>query len=60
MQDPLFIVSDIWLEYIKLESQHPDGRPENAGKIHYRAVKTLVGSSNQEFIKKYTLMQTAD
>ena len=53
-------VSVVWLDYIKLESSHPNGKPENAGKIHFRAVKALEGSANQEFIKKYTLMQTAE
>lgn len=49
---------DLWLEYIKLESSHTSGKPENVGKIHFRALKALKGSLNQEFIRKYTLMQT--
>ncbi|KAL4240666.1 U3 snoRNP protein [Mactra antiquata] len=49
---------DIWLEFIKLESNHSKGKPENVGKLHYRAVKALDGALNQEFIKKYTLLQT--
>lgn len=50
--------TDLWLDYIKLEASHPQGKPENAGKIHFRAVKSLVGSANHDFVRRYTLEQT--
>ncbi|XP_045211690.2 U3 small nucleolar RNA-associated protein 6 homolog [Mercenaria mercenaria] len=50
---------DLWLDYIKLESSHEHGKPASVGNIHFRAVKALTGTLNQEFIKKYTLLQTS-
>lgn len=50
---------DLWLDYIKLESSHPRGKPENVADIHFRAVKALTGTLNQEFIQKFTLLQTS-
>lgn len=50
--------ADIWIDYIKLEMTHPQGKPENIGNIHYRAVKQLNGELNQEFITQFTLLQT--
>ncbi|XP_069125421.1 U3 small nucleolar RNA-associated protein 6 homolog [Argopecten irradians] len=50
--------ADLWIDYIQLEQTHPQGRPEDAGNIHFRAVKCLEGELNQQFITKYTLLQT--
>uniref|UniRef100_A0A8C2UHC8 UTP6 small subunit processome component n=1 Tax=Coturnix japonica TaxID=93934 RepID=A0A8C2UHC8_COTJA len=50
--------SDLWLEYIKEELSHPQGKPEHAGSIHWRAVKMLEGDQVEDFISKYTLLQT--
>ncbi|NXT46260.1 UTP6 protein, partial [Pluvianellus socialis] len=50
--------SDIWLDYIKEELNHPHGKPENCGNIHWRAMKVLQGDLVEDFVSKYTLLQT--
>ncbi|XP_073708450.1 U3 small nucleolar RNA-associated protein 6 homolog [Garra rufa] len=48
---------DLWMNYIKEElGRH--GNPENCGKLHWRAVKTLEGESVERFTAQYTLLQT--
>uniref|UniRef100_A0A8C2EAY3 UTP6 small subunit processome component n=1 Tax=Cyprinus carpio TaxID=7962 RepID=A0A8C2EAY3_CYPCA len=48
---------DLWMDYIKEElGRH--GNPENCGKLHWRAVKTLEGESVERFTTQYTLLQT--
>uniref|UniRef100_A0A8C1PGK3 UTP6 small subunit processome component n=1 Tax=Cyprinus carpio TaxID=7962 RepID=A0A8C1PGK3_CYPCA len=48
---------DLWMDYIKEElGRH--GNPENCGKLHWRAVKTLEGESVEHFTTQYTLLQT--
>ncbi|KAH0629235.1 hypothetical protein JD844_011165 [Phrynosoma platyrhinos] len=49
---------DLWLDYIKEELTHPQGKPENCGSIHWRAMKALQGEQVDTFISKYTLLQT--
>ncbi|XP_040185169.1 U3 small nucleolar RNA-associated protein 6 homolog [Rana temporaria] len=49
---------DLWLSYIKEELSHSDGKPENCGPIHWRAMKVLQGENVEQFINKYTLLQT--
>lgn len=49
---------DLWLAYVKVELTHNKGRPENAGTLHWRALKALQGSHVQEFVSKYTLLQS--
>ncbi|XP_078609587.1 U3 small nucleolar RNA-associated protein 6 homolog [Branchiostoma floridae x Branchiostoma japonicum] len=49
---------DLWLALIQLERTHPDGRPENAGQLYWRAVKSLSGEHNQYFVSRYALVQT--
>ncbi|EDO36982.1 predicted protein [Nematostella vectensis] len=51
---------DCWLDYIKLELTHPSGLPENAAKLHWRAMKNLCGERTGEFVTKYTLLQTGN
>ncbi|XP_030638289.1 U3 small nucleolar RNA-associated protein 6 homolog [Chanos chanos] len=48
---------DLWMEYIK-EEQGPYGSPENCGRLHWRAIKTLEGQAVENFTTKYTLFQT--
>ncbi|CAH1793560.1 unnamed protein product [Owenia fusiformis] len=48
--------SGLWLDYIKMELEHPKGQPENASKLHWRAVKTL--TVTDRFMTEYTLLQT--
>ncbi|XP_062447816.1 U3 small nucleolar RNA-associated protein 6 homolog [Rhea pennata] len=50
--------SDLWLDYIKEELNHPQGKPENCGSIHWRAMKMLQGDLVENFVSKYTLLQT--
>uniref|UniRef100_A0A673KB76 UTP6 small subunit processome component n=1 Tax=Sinocyclocheilus rhinocerous TaxID=307959 RepID=A0A673KB76_9TELE len=48
---------DLWMDYIKEElGRH--GNPENCGKLHWRAVKTLEGENVERFTTQYTLLQT--
>ncbi|XP_074119735.1 U3 small nucleolar RNA-associated protein 6 homolog isoform X2 [Sminthopsis crassicaudata] len=49
--------SDLWLDYIKEELNHPCGKPENCGQIHWRAMKMLEGELVEEFVTKYSLLQ---
>ncbi|NXL93096.1 UTP6 protein, partial [Alectura lathami] len=50
--------SDLWLDYIKEELTHPQGKPENSASIHWRAMKMLQGDLVEDFVSKYTLLQT--
>ncbi|XP_055257404.1 U3 small nucleolar RNA-associated protein 6 homolog isoform X2 [Moschus berezovskii] len=49
--------SDLWMDYIKEELNHPLGRPENCGQLYWRAMKMLQGESVEEFISKHALHQ---
>ncbi|KAH3873451.1 hypothetical protein DPMN_036686 [Dreissena polymorpha] len=51
---------DLWLDYIRLESSGLKGKMEKVGQIHFRAVKALQGAHNQEFLRRYTLLQTSE
>lgn len=53
-----FSFKDLWLDYIKEELNHPQGKPENCGSIHWRAMKMLQGDLVEDFVSKYTLLQT--
>uniref|UniRef100_A0AAR2KC42 UTP6 small subunit processome component n=1 Tax=Pygocentrus nattereri TaxID=42514 RepID=A0AAR2KC42_PYGNA len=48
---------DLWMGYIR-EELGAHGSPENCGKLHWRAIKSLVGESVERFTTQYTLMQT--
>ncbi|NXR10810.1 UTP6 protein, partial [Semnornis frantzii] len=50
--------SDLWVDYIKEELSHPQGKPENCGNIHWRAMKILQGDLVEDFVSKHTLLQT--
>nr|XP_006125218.1 U3 small nucleolar RNA-associated protein 6 homolog [Pelodiscus sinensis] len=50
--------SDLWLDYVKEELNHPQGKPINCGNIHWRAMKMLEGELVETFVSKYTLLQT--
>ncbi|NWZ64141.1 UTP6 protein, partial [Acrocephalus arundinaceus] len=50
--------TDLWLDYIKEELSHPQGKPQNCGSIHWRAMKMLQGDLVEDFVSKYTLLQT--
>ncbi|NXM27099.1 UTP6 protein, partial [Oxyruncus cristatus] len=50
--------TDLWLDYVKEELTHPQGKPENCGSIHWRAMKMLQGDLVEDFVSKYTLLQT--
>ncbi|XP_056381310.1 U3 small nucleolar RNA-associated protein 6 homolog isoform X2 [Hyla sarda] len=49
---------DLWLSYIKEELSHVEGKPENCGAIHWRAMKMLQGADVEDFVTKYTLIQS--
>ncbi|NXU54802.1 UTP6 protein, partial [Turnix velox] len=49
---------DLWMDYIKEEQNHPQGKAENCGSIHWRAMKMLQGDLVEDFVSKYTLLQT--
>ena len=52
------LVSDLWLDYIRLEMNDKNGSPEKAGNLHWRALKALADELVQTFVSEYTLMQT--
>uniref|UniRef100_A0A665X8S2 UTP6 small subunit processome component n=1 Tax=Echeneis naucrates TaxID=173247 RepID=A0A665X8S2_ECHNA len=52
-----YVFEDLWLQYIQ-EEMGPGGKPENCGKIHWRAMKFLEGESVERFTSRYTLLQT--
>ncbi|XP_026890247.1 U3 small nucleolar RNA-associated protein 6 homolog isoform X1 [Acinonyx jubatus] len=49
--------SDLWMDYIKEELNHPLGRPENCGQIYWRAMKMLQGESAEAFVAKHAMHQ---
>lgn len=49
-----------WLDYIHLEKTHPDGRPMNVSKIHWRAIKCLDPSLEARFSTAYSLLATKE
>ncbi|XP_064604792.1 U3 small nucleolar RNA-associated protein 6 homolog [Liolophura sinensis] len=49
--------TDLWLDYVKLELNHPKGKSRNAGNIHFRAMKSLSGDQVERFVTQYTLLQ---
>lgn len=49
--------SDLWMDYIKEELDHPLGRPENCGQIYWRAMKMLQGEAAELFVAKHAMHQ---
>ncbi|XP_069883353.1 U3 small nucleolar RNA-associated protein 6 homolog [Dipodomys merriami] len=49
--------SDLWMDYIKEELNHPLGRAENCGQIYWRAMKMLQGQSAEMFVAKHAMYQ---
>ena len=49
--------SDLWMDYIKEELNHPLGRPENCGQLYWRAMKMLQGEAVEQFMAKNALHQ---
>ncbi|XP_060146617.1 U3 small nucleolar RNA-associated protein 6 homolog isoform X4 [Globicephala melas] len=49
--------SDLWMDYIKEELNHPLGRPEHCGQIYWRAMKMLQGESAELFVAKHAVHQ---
>lgn len=47
----------LWLDYIRLELQHPCGKPDTAGELYWRATKSLKGEFTEEFVGLYSLLQ---
>ena len=54
----LTLFAELWLEFIQLETEHPKGKAEAAGQLHWRAMKSLGGPLIEKFTTQYTLMQT--
>ncbi|KAJ7340514.1 U3 snoRNP protein [Desmophyllum pertusum] len=48
---------DLWLDYIRLELEHPTGMPDTVGELYWRATKALDGQFTQEFVGLYSLLQ---
>ncbi|XP_020606396.1 U3 small nucleolar RNA-associated protein 6 homolog [Orbicella faveolata] len=48
---------DLWLDYIRLELQHPCGKLDTAGELYWRATKSLNGEFTEEFVGLYSLLQ---
>lgn len=54
----LFIVFlDLWLDYIRFELEHPNGKPGSAGELYWRATKCLDGEFTEQFVGLYSLLQ---
>nr|XP_058903844.1 U3 small nucleolar RNA-associated protein 6 homolog isoform X2 [Kogia breviceps] len=51
--------SDLWMDYIKEELNHPLGRPEHCGQIYWRAMKMLQGESAELFVAKHAVHQAS-
>lgn len=49
--------SGLWLDYIRLELQHPCGKPDTAGELYWRATKSLDGEFTEEFVGLYSLLR---
>ncbi|XP_046582827.1 U3 small nucleolar RNA-associated protein 6 homolog [Haliotis rubra] len=49
---------DLWIDYLRQETNHPRGSLEATSKIHNRALKMLSGTLNHDFVTKHTLLQT--
>ncbi|KAB0359177.1 hypothetical protein FD754_003333, partial [Muntiacus muntjak] len=49
--------SDLWMDYIKEELNHPLGRPSNCGQLYWRAMKMLQGELVEQFMSKHALHQ---
>ncbi|XP_036693197.1 U3 small nucleolar RNA-associated protein 6 homolog isoform X2 [Balaenoptera musculus] len=49
--------SDLWMDYIKEELNHPLGRPEHCGQIYWQAMKMLQGESAELFVAKHAVHQ---
>ncbi|KAL5473165.1 hypothetical protein EMCRGX_G027613 [Ephydatia muelleri] len=45
---------DLWLKYMKAEMSHSEGEPENVGKLHWRAMKSLKPELTAVFIAQYS------
>ena len=50
-------LSGLWLDYIRLELQHPCGKPDTAGELYWRATKSLDGEFTEEFVGLYSLLR---
>lgn len=50
-------VSDIWLNYIELETQADFGKKTNCGNIYWRAIKYLEPSIVDQFISQHIIMK---
>lgn len=49
--------SDLWLDYMNEELNHPFGKPENCGQIYWRAMRMLQGQSASMFVAKHAMHQ---
>ncbi|XP_076346357.1 LOW QUALITY PROTEIN: U3 small nucleolar RNA-associated protein 6 homolog [Tachypleus tridentatus] len=49
---------DLWIDYIRLELSHLKGKPENCGKVYWRAVKKLTPAKADDFVNQFTMLQT--
>ncbi|KAK8786667.1 hypothetical protein V5799_023552 [Amblyomma americanum] len=47
---------DLWMKYVLFELKHPQGKPEQAGVLYHRAVKTLQDDLTDQFISSYSLV----
>lgn len=48
---------DLWLDYIRFELEHPNGKPGSAGELYWRATKCLDGEFTEQFVGLYSLLQ---
>lgn len=52
-----FVSTDLWLDYIRFELDHPDSKASTAGELYWRATKCLEGQYTETFVGLHSLLQ---
>ena len=52
-----FVSTDLWLDYIRFELDHPDNKASTTGELYWRATKCLEGQYTEKFVGLHSLLQ---
>ena len=52
-----FLSTDLWLDYIRFELDHPDNKASTTGELYWRATKCLEGQYTEKFVGLHSLLQ---
>lgn len=52
-----FVSTDLWLDYIRFELDHPDNKASTTGELYWRATKCLEGQYTEKFVGLHALLQ---